>query len=156
VGVDSLDHLIWHIGRAYYAYIGRLELILAETGLDRDVRPGMGPVLFCLFEEDGRSIKDIAARTQLSCSTLTGLLERMEAAGLLRRCRDEKDGRVVRVRLTARGRGIEPRCREVVQTFDQILQAGLGETRICQTKRLLRRFIEAMRAETPRASSLAK
>src|SRR5262245_57095570 len=43
---DPLDHVIWHIGRTYYAYIGLLERVLAVTGLDRHLRPGMGPVLF--------------------------------------------------------------------------------------------------------------
>ena len=66
---DPLDQIVWSIGRAYYAYVGLLERVLAETGLDRHVRPGMGHILFALFEEDGRNIKEIAARTQLSGST---------------------------------------------------------------------------------------
>src|SRR6516162_5985987 len=97
---DPLDQLIWYLGRAYYTYVGLLEQVLAETGLDRHVRPGLGHVLFTLFEQDERSIKDIAARSQLACSTLTGLLDRMESAGLIERRRDREDGRIVRIRLT--------------------------------------------------------
>jgi DNA-binding MarR family transcriptional regulator len=142
---DPLDGLIWYIGRAFYAYIGRLEVVLAHLGLDRHLRPGMGPILFALFEEDNRSIKDIAGRTQLSSSTLTGVLGRMEAAGLVDRRRDEDDGRVVRVRLTALGRSLEPRCREALHAFDTLIQANLREADIRQAKELLRRFTETMR-----------
>jgi MarR family transcriptional regulator for hemolysin len=143
---DDLDRLIWHIGRAFYAYIGRLELVLAETGLDEHLRPGMGPILFALFEEDNRSIKEIAARVQLSSSTLTGVLVKMERANLIERRRDPADGRVVRVRLTSLARSLEPRCRQAVNYFDKVIGEGLSDAEIREAKRLLRGFTEAMRS----------
>ncbi len=149
---DPLDQIVWYIGRAYYAYVGLLERVLAETGMDRHVRPGMGHILFALFEEDGRSIKEIAARTQLSGSTLTGMLARMVSAGLVERRRDEKDGRVVRVRLTDLGRSLEPGCRLVVQKLGEILRAGMAEEDLRQARRLLRRLTETLRAEDRRKS----
>jgi DNA-binding MarR family transcriptional regulator len=142
---DPLDRLIWHIGRAFYAYIGRLELVLAETGLDEHLRPGMGPILFALFQEDDCSIKEIGARVQLSSSTLTGLLVRMERAKLIERRRDPEDGRVVRVRLTSLGRSLEPRCRQALQSFDALVAAALDESEIGAAKDLVRRFTAAMR-----------
>jgi len=147
---DPLDQIIWHIGRAYYTYVGLLEQVLAENGLDEHVRPGMGHILFALFEEDGRNIKEIAARTQLSGSTLTGMLGRMEKAGVVARRRDEADGRVVRVRLTLLGRSLEPRCRLVVETLGEVLQSGMGAKDVLQAKRLLRRLTETLRAEDQR------
>ena len=60
---EPLDHLIWYLGRAYYTYVGLLERVLAELGLDRHLRPGMGHILFTLFERDDLSIKEIAARS---------------------------------------------------------------------------------------------
>jgi len=147
---DPLDEIAWHIGRAYYAYVGLLEQILAETGLDRHLRPGMGHILFALFEQDGRSIKEIAARTQLSGSTLTGMLTRMEKAGVIGRRRDDEDGRVIRVRLTPLGRSLEPRCRQVVGTLGEVFHAGMGTKDALLAKRLLRRLTEAMRTEDQR------
>jgi len=144
---NPLDQVIFLLGRAYYAYIGRLESVLAETGLDEQVRPGMGHILFALFEQDGRSIKEIASRTQLSCSTLTDMLARMERGGLIERSRDDEDGRVVRVRLTPLGRSIEPRCRLVVQKLGDLLQAGMGAAGVVRAKRSLQGLIETMRVE---------
>jgi MarR family transcriptional regulator, organic hydroperoxide resistance regulator len=141
---DPLDHVIWHIGRTYYAYIGLLERVLATTGLDKHLRPGMGPILFALFEKDGRSIKQIAERVKLAAPTLTGLLDRMEQAGLLERSRDSADGRVVRVHLTALGRSLEPRCRSAVQQIGAVLDNGMGARDVARARRLLARMTEAM------------
>jgi DNA-binding MarR family transcriptional regulator len=141
---DPLDHVIWHIGRTYYAYIGLLERVLAATELDRHLRPGMGPILFALFEKDGRSIKQIAERVQLAAPTLTGLLDRMEQAGLLERRRDSDDGRVVRVHLTALGRSLEPRCRSAVQMIGAVLENGMGAGDVVRARRILGRMTEAM------------
>jgi DNA-binding MarR family transcriptional regulator len=143
---DPLDQLIWYLGRAYYTYVGLLEQVLAESGLDRHVRPGMGHVLFTLFEQDERSIKDIAARSQLACSTLTGLLDRMQSAGLIERRRDREDGRIVRIRLTPLGRSLEPRCQAVAQQFADLFESRMGPAGVRQGKRLLQRMIQTMRS----------
>src|SRR5262249_12907650 len=111
----GLDAVCFALARAYYNYLGLLERVLAETKMDRHVRPGMGHILFALFEQDDRVIKDIGARVQLSSSTLSGLLARMEKAGLVATRRDEADGRAVRVRLTARGRAVEAKCHHVLR-----------------------------------------
>jgi DNA-binding MarR family transcriptional regulator len=150
---EPLAQLIFSLGRAYYAYVGLLELLLAETGLGGHVRPGMGPILFALFEEDGHSIKDLAARVQLSGSTMTGLLTRMERGGLVERRRDDHDGRVVRVRITPLGRSLEPRCRLVMGQLTDLLSAGMGAEDVAHTQRLLGRLIETMRAGERRRRS---
>ena len=63
-------------------------------------------VLLVLWEEDGMKVNDIAKRLLLETSTVTPLLKRMEADGLLTRGRGTDDGRTVRVRLTDRGRDL--------------------------------------------------
>jgi DNA-binding MarR family transcriptional regulator len=50
------------------------------------------------------TIGGVAERMRLAQSSATGLVERAEAAGLVRRERSERDGRIVRVSLTRRGR----------------------------------------------------
>jgi DNA-binding MarR family transcriptional regulator len=103
--------------------------------------------LFTLFEQDERSIKEIAARSQLACSTLTGLLDRMESAGLIERRRDREDGRIVRIRLTPLGRSLEPRCRAVAQQFADLFASHMGPAGVRRGKRLLQRMIQTMRSD---------
>lgn len=147
--------LIWDVGRAYFAYVGLLERVLVEQKLDHILRPGMGVVLFALYQHDRVSIKDLAERSQLACSTLTGVLQRMESAGLITRSRDEEDGRLVRVALTKLGRKLESRCREVAQRMTEISEqcVGAGNVELCT--QLLRNLANGYRTEEHQLSTAA-
>lgn len=142
---DPHDQLIWFLGRAYYTYVGLLEQVLAETGLDEHLRPGMGHILVTLFDEDDLTIKQIAERSELANSTLTGMLNRMEKGRLLSRRRDLTDGRLIRVRLTELGRSLEPQCRKAMARFDELFRNGLGDDEILRVKRSLRKVIDVLR-----------
>lgn len=141
----DLEELSFYIGRAYYNYKLLLERTLRDLGLDRLVSPGMGHLLFALFDEDDCIIRDLAERTRLSFPTLTQMLRKMEASGLVRTRRDPEDGRAVRVRLTPLGRSIEPRCRKVLVRLNAVLESGLSRKDVVRSKKALARMIENMR-----------
>lgn len=141
----ALEELSFYIGRAYYNYKALLERTLVETGLDAHLSPGMGHILFALFERDDCIIKDISERVQLSSATMTGMLRRMQRAGVIETRRDENDGRAVRVRLTERGRSLEGRCRGVVDRLNEVLQANMSDGDVRRSKRMLAGMIESMR-----------
>ncbi len=63
-------------------------------------------VMLVLWEQDGVLVKDIGARLFLDSGTLTPLLKRLEAGGLLERNRDPHDERQVRISLTGAGRAL--------------------------------------------------
>lgn len=67
-------------------------------------------VLHALWEQDGRTIGEIAERLGLESSTITPLVKRLESAALLTRTRNPADERQVQVRLTDRGREIRNDC----------------------------------------------
>ena len=67
-------------------------------------------VLNVLWREDGQSVGAIAEALALESSTLTPLLKRLEAAGLLRRARNPTNERQVLVTLTDRGRALRSRA----------------------------------------------
>jgi len=60
-------------------------------------------VLVALREGDDRSVGELCDLLFLESNTLTPLLKRMEAAGLVERRRDSADERVVRIRLSPHG-----------------------------------------------------
>ena len=64
-------------------------------------------VLVLLWEQDGRSVKELGQRLYLDSGTLTPLLKRLEEKKLLRRERDTMDERVVNVHLTATGKALK-------------------------------------------------
>lgn len=69
--------------------------------------------LLVLWERDGLTVSELGERLSLDSGTLTPLLKRLEAAGLVSRLRDAADERRVRVQLTAEGRSIKARASHV-------------------------------------------
>lgn len=70
-------------------------------------------VLLVLWEEDGLSVRALGERLLLDSGTLTPLLKRLAAAGLITRRRDDADGRVVRIRLTPAGAELRSRAEAI-------------------------------------------
>lgn len=81
-------------------------------------------VLNVLWAEDSQSVGAIARRLALESSTLTPLLKRLEAAGLIRRTRNPDNERQVVVALTAAGRAIRTRT----GCLNDTLLAASGQT----------------------------
>jgi DNA-binding MarR family transcriptional regulator len=70
-------------------------------------------VLLVLWERDGVPVKQLGERLALDSGTLTPLLKRLAAQGLVERRRGEDDERVVRIHLTSAGRALRSRARKV-------------------------------------------
>lgn len=64
-------------------------------------------VLCCLWQEDGLPTSSIGDKLQQVGGTLTGVLDRMEERGLVRRERDTHDRRIWRIWLTDAGKELE-------------------------------------------------
>ncbi len=69
--------------------------------------------MLVLWEDDGQSVRALGDRLSLDSGTMTPLLRRLEAQGLVKKTRDKDDDRVVRVSLTAKGRGLEKKAATV-------------------------------------------
>ncbi len=70
-------------------------------------------VLLVLWEQDTVPVGEIARRLQLDAAALTPLVKRLESLGLVSRQRDARDERIVRISLSASGRGLRSRAAEV-------------------------------------------
>lgn len=70
-------------------------------------------VLLVLWERGPVPVKDVAAALQLDYGTLSPLLKRLEAAGLIRRERRPDDERSVRLVLTEEGDRLRERAEHV-------------------------------------------
>ena len=66
--------------------------------------------MMVLWEEDGLTVGEISSRLLTDPGSLTPLLKRLEAEGLLSRTRSREDERVVVVELTAAGRALQDRA----------------------------------------------
>ena len=70
-------------------------------------------VMVALWEEDGQTVGGIGDKLFLESSTLTPLLKRLEAAGLIRRERSKEDERVVVIRLSDEGKALKTKAATV-------------------------------------------
>ena len=93
-------------------------------------------VMLVLWEGDGLTVGDIGERLQLDSGTLTPLLKRLEAMGLLDRSRDPSDERQVRVRLTNAGRALQKKARNIPRCILEATGLSLADLR-----RLLRAIV---------------
>ena len=83
--------------------------------------------MMVLWEQDGQTVSELGARLSLDSGTLTPLLKRMEAAGLLARLRDVADERRVHITLTAAGRRLKTRAASIPACLLQASQCSLPE-----------------------------
>jgi DNA-binding MarR family transcriptional regulator len=76
-------------------------------------------VMLMLWERDGLTVGAIGDRMFLNSATVTPLLKRMEAAGLIERRRALEDERVVLITLTGTGRALSKRATSVQSKVDK-------------------------------------
>ena len=70
-------------------------------------------VMLVLWEHDTLTVSELGEHLFLDSGTLTPLLKRMEAAGLVQRTRSAEDERRVRVAATSAGRRLKARAAKV-------------------------------------------
>ena len=70
-------------------------------------------VMMVIWEEKTVSVKHLGERLFLDSGTLTPLLKRMEASGLVRRERSTEDERLVNIVITEKGKQLETRAESI-------------------------------------------
>jgi DNA-binding MarR family transcriptional regulator len=70
-------------------------------------------VVLALLDDTPCSVGALGARTDMDTGTITPLVKRLQAAGIVTRTRDADDERRVLVDLTPKGRGLEAEVRAV-------------------------------------------
>ena len=70
-------------------------------------------VMLVLWQQDDLLVKSIGEKLFLDSGTLTPLLKRLEASGLILRTRDLEDERQVRITLTREGRALKRRAQDI-------------------------------------------
>ena len=106
------------------------------------VHEGQQYVLRCLWREDGLSPGEVARRLGLATPTVTRAATRMEATGLLRREPHPSDRRLVRLRLTDRGRELE---KVIDEQTNQLTERALATLGAAERESLVRALHEIRR-----------
>ena len=86
-------------------------------------------VMLALWQYEPVSVRELSRMLQLDPGTLSPLLKRLEASGLLRRERDARDERALAVTLTNRGRALRSEAEKVPPAVVARLGMDLEELR---------------------------
>lgn len=110
-----------------------------------DITPIQYGVLGCIWEFDMHNPKDIAAHLGVENSTISGILERMENKGLIRRMIDSTDRRYIYIELTDVSRELEVPVRTVVTEVDRkVLEIFDGEEEAALKNALRRLYMQSI------------
>ena len=128
-----------------------LDLYAASRAVMKAYTPLLAPlgltypqylVMVALWEEDPQQVNQLAERLSLDSGTLSPLLKRLEASGLVERTRSTEDERAVKIALTPAGRALQKKAPEVVERISDLF--GMKPEEIQRLKTTLRRFSERM------------
>ncbi|WP_125774140.1 MarR family winged helix-turn-helix transcriptional regulator [Antribacter gilvus] len=117
-----------------------VDAVYAASARDHGLTPQQGQLL-CVLLPQAHGMSDLVAMLGLAKSSLTGLVDRSERNGYVRRAPDPYDTRAVRVSLTEAGRRLADEfyrdtCRRVGE-----LTAGLDAPDTAALARLLDRVV---------------
>ena len=115
--------------RAHRAYVGEL---LSAHGL----HVGQDMVLVELWQDDGLRGSELADRLGVEPPTVTKMLRRLEACGLVELRADPQDARSLRVYLTAQGRALEGPVARCWERAERTMLSGM-DAGDCQEFRTL-------------------
>ncbi|MFJ2016698.1 MarR family winged helix-turn-helix transcriptional regulator [Streptomyces nodosus] len=129
------------------AFNGVYRVLLKELGLTYP----QYLVMLVLWEHGETPVKRLGEHLRLDSGTLSPLLKRLEAAGLVRRERSLRDERSVEVRLTEEGTALRERALRVPQRIASATGFTLEEIRTLRTHldRLTTALDAAALEETP-------
>lgn len=105
------------------------------------INPAQGRILFVLWEKDEIPIGELAKKTQLSKSTLTSMLDRLEKAGHIVRVRPVGDRRTILIKLTEKDKNLQKVYDKVSDKMTNIFYKEFSSKEIDELEDYLKRIL---------------
>lgn len=132
-----------------------IRMLKAHNLVFRQARTAMAP--YCTMaqfdviaqlsrEKDGTTPAELSRRLLVTAGNLTGLLDRIEKAGLVKRRPDPQDRRVTRVHLTNKGRELAKKVIPIHAKDIQEIISGLNMNELKHLRQLLEKLIDSFEA----------
>jgi DNA-binding MarR family transcriptional regulator len=137
------------VGRIHQAGARVFARILHRHGIR--LSPPQGRVLFGLWQDGAMPISEIARRTGLGKPALTGMLDRLERDGHVRRVHSTEDRRIILVEPTARDRRSQAAFVAASEEMTSLFYEGFTGSEIDRLEADLARVLENLQGAEPRA-----
>lgn len=120
--------------------------LLAESGVDA-FNGAQGRILYVLWQKDQISISSLSSQTSLANTTLTAMLDRMEASGLIVRTPDPADRRNRLIVLTEKAKSLQEDYIRISEQMNKMYYTGFSEEEIMQFETYLLRVLTNLEKE---------
>jgi len=121
---------------------GRIwERMLKESGVDV-FNGAQGRILYVLWEHGQLTISEIGKLTSLAKTTLTSMLDRMEASGLIERVPDKNNRRQIFIIITDKVKAYREKYDELSEQMNEVFYAGFSEDEIEDFEDKLRKIVK--------------
>jgi len=129
------DRLIFLISKVCQKLIINLQKAFSESGIE--VTPIQVMLLFFLQKNNGSSLTQISQGLMLENPTITGLIDRLEKSGYVKRSDHPNDRRVYLIHLTERGKKAANKALPIVKRLNEQVKEGYSEGEIENFKKVL-------------------
>ncbi len=129
------DRLIFLISKVCQKLIINLQKSFSESGIE--VTPIQVMLLFFLQKNDGSSLTQISQGLMLENPTMTGLIDRLEKSGYVKRADHPNDRRVYLVYLTEKGKKVANKALPIVKKLNEEIKKGYSKEEIEGFKKVL-------------------
>lgn len=118
------DNLGIHLFKAYFSIYKYLKRTFADHKID-NMNPTRLGILLALADQDGLIMSKLGQRLFLEKSTMTGVIDKMEADGLVERKSDRADRRALRIYLTPKAKRLNEKILRIIDKAYQDLRGDL-------------------------------
>lgn len=128
---------------------GRVFARMLKDAAGVAINPAQGRILFALWKGGDMSVSALSKETALEPSTLTSMLDRLEAAGYVRRAPSPEDRRVVIIERTDADRTLEAGYLAASARMTALFYAGMTAPEIAAFELSLKKIVANLeQAET--------
>ena len=129
------DRFIYLISKVYQKLINNLQKAFSDARLA--VTPIQAMVLFLLQKKDGASLTELSQGLMLENPTVTGLTDRLEKLGYVKRLDHPNDRRVYLVHLTEKGKKVASKALPIVKELNEEIKKGYSKEEIENFEKVL-------------------
>ena len=122
------------------------EKLLRESGVDV-FNGAQGRILYVLWEHGTMTITEVGRLTSLAKTTLTSMLDRMEAAQLIQRIPDKQNRRQIFITTTERANEYREKYDWISDRMSEIFYGGFTDGEITDFENQLRKIIQNLENE---------
>ena len=132
---DRLIYLLFTAQQKLRTYLKKM-----MTKENVRVTTAQAGILFLLKQKDGRTMSELSQILSIDNSTITGLVDRLEKTGLVRRNASPHDRRASHVFINPQGIEEVDKARRVIRMVNQEIKNGFSAEELDSFNRILKSF----------------